>query len=151
MNDLYAETLADLHARKRAIDKAIESLEAIRRWAVPQQQPTDSPPQGEVQQKSLMKAVVEVLQQQGDMMSPADIVSALDNSGFEIGGNDKHRNLGATLNRGKNSGVFTNPERAKWGLAEWDTASPAHPEPPREIPVMKPGLAAASRGAVSRG
>ena len=145
MNDLYAETLADLHARKRAIDNAIEGLEAIRRWAVPQQPTTNSPPLGEVQQKSLMKAVVEVLRGQGDMMSPADIVSALDDSGFEIGGADKHRNVGATLNRGKNSGVFTNPERAKWGLAEWDTAAPRHPEPPKQIPAMRAGLAAARR------
>ena len=145
MNGLYAETLADLHARKRDIDKAIASLEAIRRWAAPQKPTTDSPPKRAVQQKSLMEAVVEVLRQQGDMMSPADIVSALDDSGFEIGGTDKHRNIGATLNRGKNSGVFTNPERAKWGLVESDTAAPRRPEPPREIPVMPAG-AAASRG-----
>ena len=144
MNGLYAETLADLHARKRDIDKAIASLEAIRRWATPQQPAAVSPPEGTVQQKSLMEAVVEVLRQQGDLMSPSDIVTALDDSGFEIGGADKHRNVGATLNRGKNSGVFTNPERAKWGLAEWSTDAPRPFEPPREIPVVPVGTA--SRG-----
>lgn len=146
MDGLYAETLADLHARKRDIDKAIASLEAIRRWATPQQPAAVSPLEGATQQKSLMEAVIEVLRQQGDLMSPADIVTALDDSGFEIGGTDKHRNVGATLNRGKNSGAFTNPERAKWGMAEWDTAAPRRPEPPREIPVVMPAGGDASRG-----
>lgn len=119
MSDFHvAETLADLEARKREIDQAIAILKKIYRpgTASPPAEPTGVT---EAQSKSLIDAVVEVLRERGCIMAPAEIVMALEDTGFEIGGLDKHRNVGATLNRGKKSGLLTNPERGQWGLAEW--------------------------------
>ena len=159
----YAETLVDLYARKHAIEKAIESLEAIHGWLSAPKPTEGSLAEAMGSQQSMMQAIVKVLRQHGGLMSPSDIIAALDESGFEIGGNDKHRNVGATLNRGKNTGVFINPERGQWGLAERTKGGlssarglahragndgitePFDPfTPPREIPVVP--AAAVKRG-----
>ena len=138
MDDCYTKTLADLRAKKREIDQAIESLEAIRRWrtTIPAAPTPALRPTVETagQQKSLMDAIIEVLQKQGNVMSPAEIVTVLEESGFEIGGIDRHRNVGATLNRGKNAGTFFNPERAQWGLTGWADA----PDHPARLPIDDP-------------
>lgn len=119
MSDFYAETLADLHAKKRDIDRAIKSLERICSWQAPPENEAAS--EETVRQKPLLDVVIEVLRNHGEIMSPAEIVQTLEASGFEIPGLDKYRNIGAVLNRGKKSGLLINRERAQWGLAEWDS------------------------------
>ena len=140
MDDCYTKTLADLHAKKREIDQAIASLETIRRWGAPAPAALAPPkePEGAVEQKSLMDAIIDVLQECGSIMSPAEIVTELEDSGFEIRGLDKHRNVGATLNRGKNSGVLVNPERGQWGLAEWGLTAASEPEQRAGLPLSAP-------------
>ena len=113
MSDLYVDTLANLYAKKREIDQAIKSLEAIRGWTTPAAEE-------EPRQKTLLDAILGVLRERNDFMSAAEIVTALDEAGYEIRGADKHRHVGARLSAGKKQGHLVSPERAKWGLPGWE-------------------------------
>ena len=138
MEHCYAATLADLRKKKRQIDSAIAALESISGWheETTAQKPTHAPEQ--TSQKPLKAAIIDVLRKHGTPMAPRAIIEALESAGYTIGGTDKYRNLGARLNRAKNSGELVNPERGMWGLPEWKTTDSSGFAPRDALPLSVP-------------
>ena len=138
MEHCYAETLADLRKKKCQIDSAIAALESIAGWheETTDQKPVDVPEQ--TSQKSLKAAIIDVLREHGTPMAPRAIVEALGGAGYTIGGEDKYRNIGARLNRAKNSGELVNPERGMWGLPEWETTDSSVTAPRDALTLSAP-------------
>ena len=80
-------------------------------------------PSVETWQGTLLDAIIKVLRDKNDFMSAAEIVAALDKSGYEISGTDRHRHVSARLSAAKKQGDVVNPEQGQWGLPDWENRS----------------------------
>ena len=142
MSNLY-DTLSELREKRGNLDKAIKAIEAVVADMQPPNEPAlhEGPTIKEILSTtpSSASAITNVLETRGKPLSPSEIVAGLGEMGYRIGGENKLRSVNASLARGKANGIFTNPERGQWGLAEWETTDePTAPEQRAVLPLSAP-------------
>lgn len=139
MADPYAAALVELYAKKREIDQTIATLEAMQRgWGyhtAPEEGQITTASTAPPRQAALHDAVHTVLDEHGEPIHLRDIVSALEERNYEIGGANKHQAVRGILSRGKATGAFANPKRGWWTIKKPSDVDPIEPAPPGSRPV----------------
>lgn len=71
---------------------------------------------------SLVRATIEIIREQGSRQKIGDLVNALEQRGYRIGGQNKATNLSSSLCRSPK----LSPNRTEgWGLREWESSDEA--------------------------
>ncbi len=121
----YTFVLADLKARRDALDKAIAAIEQITGQSVAGSVPQSGSVLEEIRDDSFFgmsipEATKKLLSLKKRAISTQEIAELLKQGGMTHTSENFANTVGSVLNRvHKNDGGIVNISRGKWGLAEW--------------------------------
>ncbi len=121
----YASVLADLKAKRDALDKAIAAIEQVTGQSAAIGTSTGSGPSEEIRDDaffgmSIPDATKKLLAIKKRPQSTSEIANLLVRGGMTFSTDKVSNTVGSVLNRVHNSdGGIVNISRGKWGLAEW--------------------------------
>ena len=127
-SDAYAEVIADLKRKRDKIDETIQSLESLRSGGMATAGESSEQARPEAAElgespflgMSIAEATKKLLAARRKPLATPYILSALEDGGLVLTGENKSNTVGSVLNRRfRNVGDVVNVKRGTWGLKEW--------------------------------